>query len=131
MSHHFLGILKQINEKGKSLKAGGPASGLEAIVPGCDGPLTRRPRAEAAWPAHTGWRDAPPCHGHRTRGREHRRVEAHPLGNKGGGGAHRRGRSTVRRKGTTVWRSVADSEGPAVAGDNARVLMQLCTSEGV
>jgi hypothetical protein len=70
-------------------------------VSGCGGPLVRWPKTEAAWPARAGRRGAPPCRGHRARGcdggatsvcspvalmrREHRRGEAHPSGNKGGG----------------------------------------------
>jgi hypothetical protein len=59
MFGHFLGILKQINENGKGLKAGGPASGPAATMLGCGGPLARWPKVEAAWPARAGRRGAP------------------------------------------------------------------------
>jgi hypothetical protein len=50
---------------------------------------------------------------------EHRWGEAHPSGNNGGGG----GSPMVRSKGIVAWQSVADGEGPAVAGDNPRLLL--------
>jgi hypothetical protein len=66
------------------------------------------------------------------RWREHSGGEAHPSGNKGGGGgAHQQGQSTVRWKGTVAQRSADDGVGPTVADDNPRVFLQLRTSEGV
>jgi hypothetical protein len=54
-----------------------------------------------------------------------------PAGQQGGGGAHQRGRSMARQKGIAARRSAADGEGPAMAGDNPRVLLQLRNSEGL
>jgi hypothetical protein len=152
MFGHFLGILRQIHGNGKGLKAGGTTSSPEAIVPGCGGPLTRRPKAKAAWPACAGRRSAPPCRNHRARARRwrDRRVlyggsgaarsvaralwrGGTPIGQQGGGGggAHQQGQSTVRWKGTVAQRSADDGVGPTVADDNPRVFLQLRTSEGV
>jgi hypothetical protein len=62
---------------------------------------------------------------------KHHGGEAHLPGNKGGGRAHRRGQSMVKRKGTAAQWSVIDGVGPAVADDNPKVLLQLRMSEGV